>query len=103
MTTKTAPKKSRKGLYKTDWVRQPDHPTPCPNCGEPIKSSGGFRPKAETTQALAWLAEDPSRTIYKAAKKFGVQQSTILRALPRREQKCRICGYVVGASDGDLV
>jgi hypothetical protein len=40
-----------------------------------------------TRRALAWLLEDPKRTKYKAAKKFGVQQSTLGRAIRREVAK----------------
>lgn len=49
-----------------------------------------------TRRALEWLAEDPNRTAYQAAQKFGVEQSTLSRARRREASKkvCPTCGHV---------
>lgn len=48
----------------------------------------------KTRIALAWLADDPTRTAYQASKRFKVNQSTIGRAIAREglKVKCPTCG-----------
>ena len=48
----------------------------------------------KTRIALAWLADDPTRTAYQAAKRFGIEQSTVSRAMIRENSKvkCPTCG-----------
>jgi len=50
--------------------------------------------KQATKDALAWLAEDTTRTPYKAAQKFEVAQSTLTRAMRQQasRSKCPCCG-----------
>ena len=50
--------------------------------------------KQATKDAIAWLIEDPRRTAYKAANKFGISQSTISRALLLEASRtiCPECG-----------
>ena len=45
------------------------------------------RQSAAVDYALRWLAKDPTRTRYKAAKKFGLSLSTVYRAVIRHAQE----------------
>jgi len=55
------------------------------------------RPQSAAVQAA--LADiDLGMTAYAAAKKHGVQQSSISRALKRRANVCPCCGQVVKAT-----
>lgn len=82
----------------------------CPECGPRIRAKGGFEEKPETGNAIAWMAEDCSRTQYQAAKKFHIQESTLSRARRRDAAKviCGTCGKRVppppeNESDEDLI
>lgn len=42
------------------------------------------RPQSSaTSEAIAWLALDPQRRVYDAARRFAVRPSTLYRALKR--------------------
>jgi len=60
--------------------------------------------KQATKDAIAWLIEDPRRTAYKAANKFGISQSTISRALLLEASRtiCPECGNWKHNSAGSL-
>ena len=52
-----------------------------------------------TARAVLWLGEDATRTQADAARQFGVNESTISRALALRRDKpmCPCCGQVIAA------
>ena len=55
------------------------------------------RPQAQaTSEAIAWLALDPQRRVYDAARRFAVRPSTLYRAMRRAGMGERI--RAVGAS-----
>lgn len=45
------------------------------------------RQSSAVDQALRWLAKDPTRTRYAAARKFGLALSTVYRAVIRAEKE----------------
>jgi len=47
---------------------------------------------SRTQQALAWLAEDDTRTQVQAASRFGIAQATIAGAIARHREDCPACG-----------
>ena len=54
---------------------------------------------SKTQQALDWLAANPDRTPYAAAKQFDLAPSTLSRALKTREGRttCPTCGQLLPA------
>lgn len=50
--------------------------------------------KPETIEAVR-LVRDEGLTPYAAAKRTGVAQSTVHRALEREDHRCEACGQVV--------
>lgn len=52
---------------------------------------------SKTQQALDWLAANPERTPYAAAKLFDLAQSTLSRALKTRAGRatCPTCGQLL--------
>lgn len=52
---------------------------------------------SKTQQALDWLAANPDRTPYAAAKQFNLAPSTLTRALKTREGReiCPTCGQLL--------
>lgn len=62
----------------------------------PVPASVDGMPKSRTMKALDLVLQD-GLTAYAAAKKVGISQSAVSRALSRREDKtiCPCCGQVV--------
>lgn len=52
---------------------------------------------SKTQQAIDWLAANPDRTPYAAAKQFDLAPSTLTRALKTREGRdtCPACGQLL--------
>jgi hypothetical protein len=51
---------------------------------------------SRTAQALAWLAANPGRTPYAAAKQFGIGPTAVYAALRRKKPaKCPTCGRAI--------
>lgn len=52
-----------------------------------------------TQDALKWLAENPDKTVYAAAKQFNVATSTLYKAIKQQEatkgQRCECCGQLI--------
>ena len=53
-------------------------------------------PVSRTAQALAWLAANPGRTAYAAAKQFGIGAPAVYAAVRRtKPPRCPTCGHVI--------
>lgn len=54
---------------------------------------------SKTKQALAWLKENPGKTVYAAAKEFRMSSSTLYKAIKVRDKstsvRCGRCGQLV--------
>lgn len=52
---------------------------------------------SKTQQAVDWIAEDPTRTAYQAAQRFGINRNGIslrLRQIAAGE-RCKCCGHIL--------
>lgn len=55
-------------------------------------------PKSRTAQAIAWMAAQPGRTSYAAAKHFALSPSAVHEGLKRAaDKRCPCCGQRVTA------
>lgn len=56
---------------------------------------------SRTAQALAWLAANPDRTRYAAAKEFGLSPSAVHAAWLRKHgTRCPTCGQLTCKTPG---
>lgn len=61
-------------------------------------------PKSKVRQAIAWMAEDPKRTIAQAAKHVGCNRSAVYRGLHGvhgrgHNRRCPICSQTLITPD----
>lgn len=61
-------------------------------------------PKSRVRRAIAWMAEDPKRTIAAAARHIGVSPSAVYRGLHGVEgrghqRRCPVCSQVISSKD----
>lgn len=54
---------------------------------------------SKTQDALKWLIANPDKSVYAAAKEFGVASSTLYKAIKVRDetkgQRCPCCGQLI--------
>lgn len=57
---------------------------------------------SKTQRALKWLQDNPDKSVYAAAKEFGLASSTLYKAIKVREetkdQRCLCCGQLMPPS-----